>query len=188
LADLQTAGCETVHKGHTLDVYSLRHSFATAARRAKISSEARDRLLGHRPKDTKSLYYEDPDQALPLLAEEIAKIPALLDDVVVAEASPDTTSNDDGGDHGRDEQDGSVSYVIKSRALPQIETEPTREPTALVSVLVSTAGYGAGASSDSVVISAEEEGFEPTVPLRVRRFSKPVPSTARPLLRGVGGT
>jgi len=25
------------------------------------------------------------------------------------------------------------------------------------------------------MISAEEEGFEPTVPLRVRRFSKPVP-------------
>lgn len=31
--------------------------------------------------------------------------------------------------------------------------------------------------------AAEEEGFEPTVPLRVRRFSKPVPSAARPLLR-----
>ena len=30
--------------------------------------------------------------------------------------------------------------------------------------------------------SAEEKGFEPLVPLRARRFSKPVPSTARPLL------
>ncbi len=28
---------------------------------------------------------------------------------------------------------------------------------------------------DSSLESAEEEGFEPTVPLRVRRFSKPVP-------------
>ena len=35
------------------------------------------------------------------------------------------------------------------------------------------------------VSSAEEKGFEPLVPLPVRRFSKPLPSTARPLLRTV---
>jgi integrase len=184
LADLRTAGCETVHKGHTLDIYSLRHAFATAAKRARIFSEARDRLLGHRPKDTKSLYYEDEDQALPLLAEEIAKIPALLDDAVSA---PGTSSNGtDGGAAGEQQLHDECStalYAIKSRTTPTIETEPPIEPPSLVSVLVSSSGHGADASSDSLMISAEEEGFEPTVPLRVRRFSKPVPSTARPLLR-----
>ena len=30
---------------------------------------------------------------------------------------------------------------------------------------------------------AEEEGFEPPVPLQVRRFSKPLPSATRPLLQ-----
>jgi hypothetical protein len=32
-------------------------------------------------------------------------------------------------------------------------------------------------------LTAEEKGFEPLEPLRVRRFSKPLPSTARPLLQ-----
>src|SRR5262245_31683786 len=32
---------------------------------------------------------------------------------------------------------------------------------------------------------AEEKGFEPLVPLRVRRFSKPLPSTTRPLLQNL---
>jgi hypothetical protein len=49
------------------------------AKRARIFSEARDQLLGHRPKDTKVMHYEDEDMLLPLLAEEIAKLPALLD-------------------------------------------------------------------------------------------------------------
>jgi hypothetical protein len=31
---------------------------------------------------------------------------------------------------------------------------------------------------------AEREGFEPPVPFRARRFSRPVPSTTRPPLRG----
>src|SRR2546421_12743932 len=34
---------------------------------------------------------------------------------------------------------------------------------------------------------AESEGFEPPIPVKVCRFSRPVPSTARPTLRGVGG-
>ena len=38
----------------------------------------------------------------------------------------------------------------------------------------------------TIPISAEEKGFEPLVPLRVRRFSKPLPSTTRPLLRRRG--
>ena len=34
---------------------------------------------------------------------------------------------------------------------------------------------------------AESEGFEPPIPVKVCRFSRPVPSTARPTLRGVVG-
>ena len=30
---------------------------------------------------------------------------------------------------------------------------------------------------------AEEEGFEPPIPFQVRRFSRPMPSTTRPLFR-----
>lgn len=103
------------------------------------------------------MFYEDPDQALPLLAEEIAKIPALLDDVVTSEASPNTTSDDAVAAHEHDERSTDASYEIKSRTTPPIETEPTREPTVLVSSLVSGSGHGAGASSDSLMISAEEE-------------------------------
>ena len=33
---------------------------------------------------------------------------------------------------------------------------------------------------------AEREGFEPPVPFRARRFSRPEPSTTRPPLRGLG--
>ena len=35
----------------------------------------------------------------------------------------------------------------------------------------------------SVPVLAERVGFEPTIPLRVYRFSRPAPSTARPSLR-----
>lgn len=102
--------------------YRLRHAFATAAKRARLFSEARDRLLGHRPTDATSLYYVDEDQALPLLAEEIEKIPALLDDAVPA---PGTSSNGtDDSDQQHDEQDVGVSYAIKPRTTPTIETEP----------------------------------------------------------------
>ena len=66
--------------GVELDIYSLRHTFATVARRAGIASDARDRLLGHRAKDTKALHYEDKD--LPLLAAEVTKLPATLAPVV----------------------------------------------------------------------------------------------------------
>jgi integrase len=75
LADVERAGCSTLKDGVRLELYSLRHAFATAARRAGIPSDARDRLLGHRPRDTKALHYEDED--LPLLAKEVAKIPAV---------------------------------------------------------------------------------------------------------------
>ena len=90
-------------------------------------------------------------------------------------AVADTTSDDAVVDQEHHEQHAAMSYVIKPSTLLRIKTEPTVEPPVLVASLVAKAGHGAGASSDSVVISAEEEGFEPTVPLRVRRFSKPVP-------------
>jgi integrase len=147
LADLRAAGSDTTHKGHMLDVYGLRHSFATIAKRAKIFSDARDRLLGHRPKDVKGMFYEDEDVLLPLLAEEIAKLPALLDDE-------------------------SSSVEASSTITP---AEPLSNPSDLVPVLVRTPANGPGAISNSLMISAEEEGFEPTVAFRLRRFSKPVP-------------
>jgi hypothetical protein len=37
---------------------------------------------------------------------------------------------------------------------------------------------------DRALLLAEEKGFEPLVPFPVRRFSKPLPSTTRPLLPG----
>lgn len=55
-----------------LELYSLRHGFATTARRAGVPSDVRDRLLGHRPRDTKAMYHEDED--LPLLARERERI------------------------------------------------------------------------------------------------------------------
>jgi hypothetical protein len=36
---LRTAGCDTTHKERVLDIHSLRHSFATIAKRVKISAE-----------------------------------------------------------------------------------------------------------------------------------------------------
>jgi len=148
LADVGRAGCSTMKDGVRLELYSLRHAFATAARRAGIPSDARDRLLGHRPRDTKSLHYEDED--VPLLAKEVAKIPALTTAV--------------SGSENR-QQVGSL--------VPGLVTPPaTRE----------------GSSTDSSMISAEEKGFEPLDDLRRRRFSKPLPSTTRPLLREFVGS
>jgi hypothetical protein len=39
--------------------------------------------------------------------------------------------------------------------------------------------------NDPLVADAEEVGFEPTGPSRVRRLSRSLPSAARPLLRAV---
>jgi integrase len=157
LAELRMAGCETTHKGRRLDRYSLRHSFATIARRAGIPSDARDRLLGHRPKDMKSMYYEDDD--LPLLAAEVAKIPAVLD----ADGSPAVTK-------------ATKATPPNAAAEPHFSgPHPVPETGGLVPVLVTGTLHASGGSSLSLMISAEEEGFEPTEPLRVRRFSKPVP-------------
>lgn len=85
-------------------------------------------MTGTSPTDTKALHYEDEDEVLPLLAEEIAKIPALLDDGVVSEVVTNTTSDDAVLDQERDEQHDAVSYAIKPRTPLQIKTEPTVEP------------------------------------------------------------
>jgi len=106
----------------------LRHAFATAARRAKTSTDARDRPLGHRPRDTKALHYEDEDEVVPLLAEESAKIPALLDDVVVSDTSLNSTSEGAVVDQERDEQHDDVTYAIKPSTPLRIKAEPTVNP------------------------------------------------------------
>ncbi len=49
----------------------------------------------------------------------------------------------------------------------------------LVSLIRSPAGTSSGIGD----FLAEEVGFEPTVPFRAQRFSRPPPSTTRPLLR-----
>lgn len=146
LADVERAGCSPTFKGVELDLYSLRHAFATAARRAGIPSDGRDRLLGHRPRDTKALHYEDED--LPLLALEVAKIPGLDPSlrVVTGDDEPIRTP----------EQTAVVTKV-------------------LVTDLVTATRAPIGPSPDSSMI-AEEKGFEPLVELSApRRFSKPVP-------------
>ena len=117
------------------------------ARRAGITSDSRDRLLGHRPKDVKGEYYEDED--IPLLAIEVAKIPSLLEDEEdkTSEPTPPTGSDD-----------------------PAVSN-----PAAMVPALVPGNMHASGASSVSLMISAEEMRFELMEPLPVRRFSKPLP-------------
>jgi integrase len=157
--DLQLAGCETSHKGVALELYSMRHTFATVARRSGIPSDARDRLLGHRPKDTKALHYEDED--LPLLAEELEKIPELFD--IDEEAAP-----------------SDLEHRATSTAASTLRGGSTADRTAartavLVTGLVTASRSAGGRSPDSSVISEEEVRFELTDPLRDRRFSKPLP-------------
>jgi hypothetical protein len=44
---------------------------------------------------------------------------------------------------------------------------------------------GSSGLAKPLVVEAEEVGFEPTGPSRVRRLSRSLPSAARPLLRAV---
>lgn len=151
VADLRLAGCATRVGEYGLDIYSLRHTFASLAKRAGIPSDLRDRLLGHRPKDMKTMFYEDED--LQVLAAEVAKIDALIDH---------------------------TAEVPEPGRPPTLGAAPTSDRTAdpgssLVATLVARPQPGSGTSSVSLMISAEEEGVEPPVPFRVRRFSKPLP-------------
>ena len=148
LAEIRLAECDTTHNGITLDIYSLRHSFATMARKAGIPGDARDRLLGHGAKDVKAEFYEDED--IPLLAFEIDKIPSWLDDDEKNETA--NPSPPPGGDK------------------PAVSN-----PAALVPVMVPGMMHASGASSVSLTISAEEKRFELLDSLHRRRFSKPLP-------------
>jgi integrase len=145
LDEIRLVKFDTIHKGVTLDIYSLRHSFATIARRAGITSDSRDQLLGHRPKDTKAEHYEDED--IPLLAREVAKIPSLLDDEANTAETPPS---------------GSEALAVSKYA-------------AVVPVMVPCNVHGSGASSVSLMISEEERRFELLGVLQPRRFSKPLP-------------
>jgi integrase len=147
-ADLAVAGCPTAYMGIDLTVYSLRHTFATVMKNARVASDVRDRLMGHRPKDTKALNYEVSE--VPFLYEEMRKIPAILPALVSATKIGSSPS-------GPDRCDGDT------------------ETKSLVTVLVTAEASLKGPTADSSTISAEEEGFEPPVDFRPRRFSKPLP-------------
>lgn len=66
------AGCATVFNGELLKPYALRHTFSTLLQDAHAHDAAHDRLMGHRPKDTKTLNYSV--KQLPFLAGEVEKI------------------------------------------------------------------------------------------------------------------
>jgi integrase len=83
--DLGLAGCPTEYNGITLTTYSLRHTFATLMLESGVDSDARNRLMGHRPQDVKALAYQVTQ--LRYLFKEISKIPP-----IVAECSDDATS------------------------------------------------------------------------------------------------
>ncbi len=157
LDDLERSGCERTHKGVQLDVYSLRHSFATMARRAGIASDVRDYLLGHRAKDTKSLHYEDEDILVVALA--VAKLPALLPEDVVQQ---------DDARH----QEMAAGDLYRG---PKTPLAAVPETAVLVRDLVPCTIHASGALSVSLMISAEEKRFELLDSLHRRRFSKPLP-------------
>ena len=92
------------------------------------------------------MHYEDED--LPVLAAEVAKLPAMLKSVEAVTAVGDS--------------------VIET-ANPAIPT-PSNP-----SVLVPCTLHASGAQSVSLMITAEEKGFEPSDSLHRRRFSKPLP-------------
>jgi len=71
--DLEKAGCPKSFKGEPLTPYSLRHMFSTLLTESHAHDAAHDRMMGHRPKDTKTLNYSA--KLLPFLATEIERIP-----------------------------------------------------------------------------------------------------------------
>ncbi len=71
--DLEAAGCPTAFDGKPLSVYALRHLFSTLLTEGHAQDAAHDRMMGHRPKDTKTLNYSA--KLVPFLAVEIARIP-----------------------------------------------------------------------------------------------------------------
>ncbi len=84
--DLEKADCPTSYKGEPLSPYSLRHLFSTLLTESHAHDAAHDRMMGHRPKDTKTLNYSA--KLLPFLATEIERIPFdLAEDVPSVEAA-----------------------------------------------------------------------------------------------------
>ncbi len=148
VADLVTAGCPTTFRGLKLTPYAIRHTFATMIKRFQIDPDVRDPLMGHRPKNTRGMNY-DVDE-LPLLAAELNKIPDLI-----AANFPDLSSAGTGG------------------GGPGLAKAAT--PSDLVPALVPAAEAVNAPLQVFPMILAEEKGFEPLVPLRERRFSKPLP-------------
>jgi integrase len=71
--DLEAAGCPTAFEGKPLSVYALRHLFSTLLMESHAQDAAHDRMMGHRPKDTKTLNYSA--KLVSFLAVEIARIP-----------------------------------------------------------------------------------------------------------------
>jgi len=71
--DLERAGCPKSFKGEPLTPYALRHLFSTLLTESHAHDAAHDRMMGHRPKDTKTLNYSA--KLLPFLATEIERIP-----------------------------------------------------------------------------------------------------------------
>jgi hypothetical protein len=76
-----------------------------------------------------------------------------------------------------------VRQFVARATSSNAHTEDITHETFLT--LAKSAGRSAGPESASLLKLAEEKGFEPLVPLRARRFSKPLPSTARPLLQNL---
>jgi integrase len=70
--DLKRAGCPTEYEGLPLKPYALRHLFSTMLAEGGANGAAHDRLLGHRPSDTKGLNYTA--KLAPFLAAEVARI------------------------------------------------------------------------------------------------------------------
>jgi integrase len=158
--DLKAAGCETEVRGQALVVYGIRHTFATLARRAGVASDVRDRLLGHSPKDTKAAHYEDED--MPLMAQELEKLPFLvpqdeLERVTGTSAGPDQLPQ---------------SPTPPRATLTNLgEQSPLHSPD-MVQVMVHPEWTMTGPAQQPSMKSAEEVGFEPTDPVKDRRFSK----------------
>lgn len=84
-AELTAAGAATEVDGVPLTRYSLRHTWATEALKAGLSSEARDYLMGHARADTKGRHYEEPD--LKYMAEQLSKIPGFLTELAESHAN-----------------------------------------------------------------------------------------------------
>lgn len=67
--DLTAAKCPTEFAGAVLSLYALRHLFSTLLTEGHAHDAAHTRLMGHRPKDTKTLNYSA--KLVPFLAKEI---------------------------------------------------------------------------------------------------------------------